>query len=112
MYPTGIADELRKQGHDVSAVTARPELRALPVGDVFTVAQLERRAVVTVNIGDFCCIADAADVARQAHYGLVLVDPSKYARGSQRTVGRLVTALAGLLKAHPRVEATSARYWL
>jgi nucleoside-diphosphate-sugar epimerase len=112
MYPAAIADQLRARGHDVVAVTARPELRALPDVAVFVTAQEEGRAVVTENIGDFSSIADAADQRGHAHHGLVFVDPAKYPRGHPRTIGRLVTELDRLLSDHPRGEPTSLRNWL
>jgi nucleoside-diphosphate-sugar epimerase len=112
MYPSAIAEQLRARGHDVHAVTARPELRALPDKDVFDVAQQERRAVLTENISDFSVIADRCDERGQAHHGLIFVDPAKHPRGDQRTVGRLVTGLDGLLKEHPADEPTSLRSWL
>src|SRR6476646_9414191 len=52
MYPASLAEQLRLRGHDVSAVTERPELRSLPDADVFAVAQQEGRAVMTENIAD------------------------------------------------------------
>ncbi len=112
MYPAAIADQLRRRGHDVDAVTARAELRSLPDVDVFALAQAEGRAVVTENIGDFNSIAEAADQRGHAHHGLILVDPAKYPRGNQRTIGRLVTQLDRLLDDHSRDEATSLRHWL
>lgn len=112
MYPTSIADQLRNRGHDVSAVTERPELRSLPDEEVFVVAQQERRRVVSENIADFSSIVDDADQRGQAHYGLVLIDPGKCPRGQQRTVGRLVTELDQLLRDHPPDEAASERHWL
>ncbi|MDQ4040625.1 MAG: DUF5615 family PIN-like protein [Actinomycetota bacterium] len=112
MYPPAIAQELRARGHDVVAVTARAELRALPDEAVFAAAQEEGRAVVTENIGDFSSIADAADGRGRAHNGLILVDPAKYPRGNPRTIGRLVTELDRLLNDHPRGEPTNLRHWL
>jgi hypothetical protein len=112
MYPTAIADQLCNRGHDVSAVSERPELRSFADADVFAVAQQEGRAVVSENIPDFSSIADAADQRGQAHFGLVLIDPAKYPRGQRRTIGRLVTELDRLLKGHPGDEPTSLRHWL
>jgi len=112
LYPAAIAEQLRVRGHDLVAVTARPELRALPDDAVFATAQQESRAVVTENIGDFSSIADAADQRGHAHHGLVLVDPANYPRGNRRTLGRLVTDLDRLLNAHRSAEATSLRHWL
>ncbi len=112
MYPSAVADQLRERGHDVHAVTGRPELRALADPDVFAAAQEERRAVASENIGDFSSIADAAEQRGHAHHGLILIDPAKYPRGNRRTIGRLVTQLDRLLNDHPREEARSLRHWL
>jgi hypothetical protein len=112
MYPMVIAQQLRSRGHDVSAVTERPELRSLPDTDVFAVAQQERRAIVSENIADFSTIADAVDQSAQVHYGLVLIDPIKFPRGRESTIGRLVVALDELLEIPPADEAASLRIWL
>lgn len=112
MYPPAIAEQLRARGHDVDAVTARAELRSLPDDAIFATAQQEHRAVVTENIGDFCPIADAADLRGLPHHGLILVDPAQYARGNPRTIGRMVTELDRLLNGHRGDEPTSLRWWL
>lgn len=112
MYPAALAEQLRNRGHDVSAVTERPELRSLPDADVFTTAQQERRAVVTENVADFIPIVVGADQRGEAFFGLVLIDPVKYPRGQRRTIGRLVTELDRLLRQYPRDQATSQRHWL
>ena len=112
MYPPAIAEQLRTRGHDVVAVTAQAELRALPDDSIFAAAQQEHRAVVTENVGDFCPIADAADQRERPHHGLVLVDPAKYPRGNPRTIGRMVTELARLLNDHRGDAPTSLRWWL
>lgn len=112
MHPAAIAEQLRRRGHDVQAITERAELRSLPDADVFAAAQEERRAVVSENIGDFSRIAAALDRRGQAHHGLLLVDPAKYSRGNRRTIGRLVKALDQRLGDHPHDDATSLRHWL
>lgn len=112
MYPSAIAERLCDRGHDVDAVTARAELRALADTAVFSLAQQERRAVVTENIADFSVIADDHDQRGQAHHGLVLVSPVRYPRGNSRTIGRMVTALNRLLGEQPNETPTSARHWL
>jgi Domain of unknown function (DUF5615) len=112
MYPPAIAEQLHARGHDVDAVTARPELRALPDEELFGVAQQEQRAVVTENIADFSPIADRHDERGRAHHGLILVNPAKHPRGDPRTIGRLVTGLDDLLRAHPSEAPMSLRHWL
>ena len=112
MYPPAIAEQLRRRGHDVVAITERPELRSAEDAAVFAIAQESRRAVVTENVADFVPLADEADQRGAAHYGLVLVDPAKYPRGAQRTIGRMVRALDRLLGEHPTDKSTGARHWL
>jgi hypothetical protein len=112
MYPPAIAEQLRARGHDVDAVTGRSELRALADTDLFALAQAEQRAVVTEDVADFSVIADEHDQRGQAHHGLVLAVPGSYPRGNPRTIGRMVTALDGLLGKHPETTPTSLRYWL
>jgi hypothetical protein len=112
MYPTAIAEQLRRRGHPVDAVTERAELRGLPDADLFSTAWHERRAIVTENIVDFNGLADEHDARGTLHHGLVFVDPAKYPRGSRRTTGRMVTALERLLRENPAHKATSLRHWL
>jgi hypothetical protein len=112
MYPATIAAQLRRRGHDASAVTERPELRSLADAALFEIAQRERRAIVTENIADFIPQADDADQRSHPHHGLALVDPAKYPRGNRRTVGRLVTELSRLLDTRPDDEPRSARDWV
>lgn len=112
MYPPAIAEQLASRGHDVEAVTGRSELRSLSDTEVFAVAQRERRAVVTENIADFLPIANGEEGRGRSHHGLVFVNPARYLRGNQRTIGKIVTALGHLLSAHPADEPTSLRHWL
>lgn len=112
MYPPSIAEQLRDRGHDVQAVTERPELRALADTDIFALAQEQRRAVVTENVADFSVIASGYDQRGQAHHGLVLVAPGSYPRGRRGTIGRMVTELDRLLGEHPDMAPTGLRHWL
>jgi predicted nuclease of predicted toxin-antitoxin system len=112
MYPATIAEQLRRRGHDASAVTERSELRSLADAAMFDIAQQERRAIVTENIADFIPLADDADQRGHPHHGLTLVDPAKYPRGNRRTVGRLVTELSRLLDARADDEPHNARDWV
>lgn len=112
MYTHAIAEQLRASGHNASAVVERTELRGLADMDIFVLAQTEHRTIVTENIPDFSIIADTYDQRGQDHYGLVLVDRDRYARGSPGTIGRIVTALDGLLNEYPETTSTSLRLWL
>lgn len=112
MYPSAIAEQLRGRGHDASAVVERHELRASSDAALFALAQQERRAVVTENVGDFVVLASLADQRAEPHHGLVLVDPVKYPQGNQRTIGRLVRTLDALLADRPDDRPHSARDWV
>jgi NAD(P)-dependent dehydrogenase (short-subunit alcohol dehydrogenase family) len=112
MCPYVIAQQLHRRGHEVVAVTERPEYRSLSDAAVFAVAQEAQQTVVTENVADFVPLVDAADQRGERHHGLVLVDPSRYPRGSRRTIGRMVRALERLLGEHPSAEPVSARHWL
>lgn len=112
MYPAAIAAGLRRRGVDAVAVTERPELRNMPDPELFTAAQAERRAVVTENVRDFVPIANDHDARAVAHHGLVLVHPAAYPRGSRRTIGAMVTALAALCRDISHEDPTSLRHWL
>jgi len=112
MYPPAVAEQLRRRGHDASAVTERSELRGCDDQQVFSVAQDERRALVTENVVEFVPLADAVDQRGGRHHGLVLVSPAKYPRGTQHALGQLVRALDCLLQEHPEEDPTSFRHWL
>jgi hypothetical protein len=112
MYPLAIAVQVRDRGHDVEAVTERPELRALADAHLFALAQQEQRAVVTENISDFSVIASDHDQRGELHHGLVLVAPSSYPRGNPRTIGLMVTKLNQLLDEHPETTPMGLRLWL
>ena len=112
MYPHAIAEGLRRRGHDAVAVTERPDLRTLADGDLFTVAQGERRAVVTENVADFTPLAGSYDARGTAHFGVVLIPAGTCPRGSPRTIGRMVSALDRLAGRFVADQPTSLRHWL
>jgi predicted nuclease of predicted toxin-antitoxin system len=47
-----IADELRRGGHDVTAVAERPDLRGRPDEELIEVALTEGRTLATFDIAD------------------------------------------------------------
>jgi predicted nuclease of predicted toxin-antitoxin system len=112
MDPSAVAEQLRHRGYDVSAVTERSDLRSLDDPALFGLAQQERRAIVTENIADFIPLADAADQRGQRHQGLILIDPAKFPRGNQWTIGRLVAELEAVLKAYADDKPRNIRHWL
>jgi hypothetical protein len=112
MYPAAIAEQLRGRGHDVAPVVEAADLRSRPDEEIFKVARSARRAVVTENVRDFIAVAAELSTAGEGHYGLILLDARSYPRGSPRTIGRMVTALAGLLEQRPGEAADSFVHWL
>ncbi len=112
MYPPVVADQLRCGGHDVRALVESAELCGQPDADVFAAAQDARLAVVTENVRDFVPLAAEYAQVGRGHHGLVLLDAGTYPRGSPRTVGRMVTALARLLEQRAGEPADSFVCWL
>lgn len=95
-----IADELRKRGHDVEAVSGHPEREGLSDPEVLVLARREGRALVTNNVMDFRPLhVEAVAPGGTGHCGLVLM-AGDYRR-TRADVGRIVTALEELLRAHP-----------
>lgn len=89
-----VAERLRRQGHDVVAVTAAPALRGLSDPDLFEIAQAQGRAVVTYNRADFEPIIRGCAEANREHQGLVIVHPTRFPNWE---FGRLAKALAALM---------------
>ena len=112
MYPPRLAEQLRRRGADVVAVSESAEWRSLADADIFALAQTDRRAIVTENIGDFVALADAAEQRRSDHFGLVLLDPAKFPRGRDNTIGRMVRLLLELLAETADDTPQSVRHWL
>jgi Domain of unknown function (DUF5615) len=93
MIPRAVAEQLRKRGRDVIAVTERPELRALADRDIWAAAQADERAIVTRDRADYLMLEREERAAGHGHAGLILVS-SHYAPAA---VGALVAALDVLL---------------
>jgi hypothetical protein len=108
-----IARQLRARGHDVIAVGERADLRGRPDRIHFAAQAEERRAIVTLDLGDFRPLLAEAVRRGLTTYGLVCV-PYRFSLGRQ-DIGRLVVALAALLDAHPDDDAlirTGGEVWL
>ena len=98
-----IARQLRSRGHDVVAVSERPDLRGRSDRVHFASQPDERRAIVTRDLGDFRpLLADSLRRGR-ATYGLVCI-PRRFAL-NREGLARVVTALDTLLNAHPAIDA-------
>jgi len=105
IFSPAIAEQLRTRGHDVLALVADPELRALPDSEVLRTAIEQGRRLVTENVGDFGRLALEADGAS------VLFTSSRTFPRSRRRPQPLVDALdRWLLRA--REVAPPAVAWL
>lgn len=110
MWPPEVATQLRRRGHDVVAVSERPELRGQPDAAIFATAQAEGRAIVTENVVDYRPLAAYELQVGRPHSGLVFTSNRRYPRGDPRTVGRLVSALDLLLSDDPALSGLE--HWL
>jgi predicted nuclease of predicted toxin-antitoxin system len=110
MLSNEIAIQLRLRGHDVVAITERPELRSMSDPEVLELAQLEGRVVATENAGDFRRIANEQLAQGHAHVGPILTSDRRFPRSDRRTIGRMVTALDVLLSA--AMDLQISEYWL
>ena len=104
LYTKAIAEQLRDLGHDVVAVSERPELVGLPDAELFSLMVTERRAIVTENWADFSQLVANALVEDAEHYGIVFTSAKSLPR-SKSTIGRYVTVLAKFLEDHAADDA-------
>lgn len=111
-YSPRIAEHLRAQGHDVTAVVAQPAMAGLADRTLITAARRDGRALLTENVGDFVPIATELTRAGTPHAGIILANPHRFPR-SRDGMGRLIEALRDLLLAHPEDDAFADRVvWL
>lgn len=100
MLSVVIGEQLRRRGHDVAAVTERPELRGLPDPDLFEHAQQDKRAIVTYNREDFLALDRRYRSQGRVHHGIVILSPRRFTQGPG-TVGPLTASLESLVLAGP-----------
>lgn len=111
-YSPRIAEHLRAQGHDVTAVVAQPTPAGLTDRTLIMAARRDGRALLTENVGDFVPIATEFARTGTPHAGIILANPHRFPR-SRGGIGRLVEDLHELLVAHPEDDAFADRIvWL
>jgi Domain of unknown function (DUF5615) len=111
-YAKAIAEQLRSLGHDVTAVTERPDLVGLEDRELFAAMAVEQRAVVTVNWADFQRELRAAELSGTPHYG-VLFTSAKHLPRSANTIGLFVRVLDDFLTRRPADDALANSFrWL
>ena len=87
MFTPRIAEELLRRGHDVLAVAADPELRALSDAEICAWASDHARRVVTENVKDFRRLASTAPTS-----GVLFSSNRRFPR-SRRNLGPLIDTL-------------------
>ena len=106
-----IAEQLRKRGCDVQAVTHSP-LEQTPDEPLVEIAVEQRRALVTNNVGDFAPINQRWMQSGRSHNGLIYTSDSSRPR-DRGAFGSLIEALAEFLDAHPADDALrDGIHWL
>jgi Domain of unknown function (DUF5615) len=87
MYPRRLAEQLRRDGHDVVAVVETPDLVGRPDAHVAQWALEQDRVVITENVIDYVTLEP------DAHAGLLLVNARRWRR-TPAGIPRLRAALA------------------
>lgn len=95
-----LAERLRALGHDAVSVAERVDLRTRPDDRLWKSAALERRVLVTQDLGDFSQLVATGFARGEGHAGLVLVPVRAFPRTLDGT-GRLAAALDRLAAASP-----------
>jgi hypothetical protein len=112
LYSKQIAEELRARGHDVVAVTERPDLEGLDDVELFSLMLPKRRAIVTENWGDFQRLIKDAAAAGTSHYGVLFTSRAQLPR-SKQTIDLYARVLGEFLSRHPADDAVADSYrWL
>ncbi|MBJ7608138.1 MAG: DUF5615 family PIN-like protein [Candidatus Dormibacteraeota bacterium] len=96
MFAPGIAEELRRRGHDVVAVAADPQLRSMTDPEVWAWAVETGRRIVTENVKDFRRLL--ADADGRGAPGLLFTSSRTFPRNRQAP-GRILAALETWLTA-------------
>ncbi len=109
MWPHSVAEELRRRGHDVVAVTALPDLRGKSDEEIVEAALADGRVIVTENAVDYRPLMAVAGHDGRDFPPLILTNNQGWSRANPRVEGRLVNALDALLTADDEIEG---EHWL
>jgi len=99
MFSAAIAVELTARGVDCRAVTADPVLRSLADLEIFEIALLEARVVVTSNVADFESLRRAREAFGGTSPGLIYTSDASFPR-TKAYVTRLAAALESAAQSH------------
>jgi len=93
MLSPKIGQGLEDRGHDVDAVSQRPDLMALHDDEpILAAATAEGRIMVTTNIGDFAVLDGRWAAEGRTHAGIVFVTTSAFPQ-DRSFIGSIVNAL-------------------
>lgn len=93
MLSPKIGAALEAHGHDVAAVTQRPDLIALHDDEpILAAAESENRVIVTANLGDFAALDARWRAEGRTHAGIVLVSTPQFPQ-DRSFIGRVANAL-------------------
>lgn len=109
LFSKRIATELRARGHEVVAVTERPDLKGLKDVGLFKLMPAERRGILTENWADFQRLFQEAAATGTTHYGVIFSSRRQLPRGKQ-TIGVYVRVLDDFLSRHPVDDALLNTY--
>lgn len=109
MISPKVAAQLRDRGHEVYAIAERADLVALPDDEVLALGAVERRIVVTLNIGDFAILDGRWRSQGRTHGGLSYVATSAFPQ-DRAFVGALVASLDGAARAGELPGQGEARF--
>lgn len=106
MFSPVIAEELIARGHQVRAVAADPELRAMTDAALCAWAEEGGYTLVTENVKDFRPLAAASQASGRGITSPLLFTSSRSFPRSRRNVGVLILALHAWLArgSHPPEE--------
>lgn len=96
MYPTALAEALRKAGIDTVTV-ADLRLAGAPDREVFAAAQATGRAVLTENVADFTRLAAEQATSGGHHAGLLIALSTRFSRrpNGRKPLLAAIRAVAG-----------------
>lgn len=102
LSPRGVAEPLRRAGHDVLALAQDAAFEGLSDPQVLELAAAEQRVLITRNSRDFAPLARQWAEAQRPHAGLILIwtlDHSRFAA--------IVAGVLALLAQRPSQEQWS-----
>lgn len=111
MLHSGIAQQLRKRGHDVEAIQGNMELEGQEDAAVLRLATASGRVLVTDNADDFTRLHRLFLAEGEDHDGILLASSRNLPR-SKRTIGLWVRTLHAFLTSNATKSLKNECRWL